>query len=837
MIKWISILVCFGMCFQLKAEHIIGGDFSVQHIEGNTFEGVLTLYRDCNSDGALLDENVQITVRDLVTDEEITSLSFIFNGFTDFEAELGNSCFVPDICLQVGTYITTFDLPNNPNGYYLSKERCCRNDASINLAGIELGFVFTVDVPDPALANSSPLFNPFPSAAYFCTNGTTFIDFGATDADGDSLVYSLTEPLNGSSSAFNANPAVASPKPYAEVPWEVGFSTENQIGGAVPMTINPETGLITAQPSLLGIFTVAVEVEEYRDGVKIGTIRRELQLESSVCAIDLPSVISTPNNDTVFDVLANTQFCIDIVATDPNLGDTLFMEATGELIDGSISPGGFFPPVDSFSTVSSQFCWSPICSNVSEGSYILTITAFSRGCANEVLVTTQDIYINVILEDDEPTEITQPSTPDGPGAAIIDLYNPATHCFDFVFLDPNSADSLYVTAVSPLFNRPEVSIAPAAIGQRQIALPFCWDVVCADVRDEPYFVDFQVIAVNCEVNDTTFYTVPINVIVQDNEPTIFAQPLQQIFFEYYSSDTLTIPITLVDGNYFDTLNITASSSLFTLPGNPAVISDSLFGNSLVEGEINWVPSCEDVRPEPYTIMLQATANSCKTNDVVNHPIEVFLTLPPENAASFQMPSNGDYYEFFIGDDPIDISVLANDPDPYDQLILQYAGTVNEAPQTAPTFETVGTTTEVAFGDFSWTPACGDVRDEPYFVDFILFSSSCQKLVGTGVQVEIFVTTPTRGVIEPIQNVFTPNGDGKNDVWTIENKDDPCLLGFQAIVWDRWGKEVFITKDPAFEWDGQFENNNDASAGTYFRTIEFIYENTQQNYAGTIEIIK
>ena len=835
MTKWILFALAFVFCFQLKAEHITGGDFTIQHVSGNTFQAILTLYRDCNSAGSDFDPGVELTVRDLLTHEVIDTL--IITGFDVYQAELGNSCFVPDVCLEVGTYSASFTLDDNPNGYYLSKERCCRNNSSVNLAGIELGFVFTLDIPDPALGNSSPLFNPYPADAFFCVNGPNFIDFGATDVDGDSLVYSLTDPLKGASDGFaNTNPVQASAKPYTLVPWAAGFSAANQVGGATPMTIDSETGLVTANPTQIGIFTVAVKVEEFRNGVKIGEIRRELQLASTVCAIDLPSEIFTPDNDTVFDVFANTTLCLEITATDPNLGDTLFMEASGELFDGTILPQAFFPPVDSFSTVTGEFCWSPICSNVQDEPYKVTFTAFSRGCANEVLVTTKDIYINVILEVDEPTQIAGPSTPTAPGTAIIDLYNPSTHCFDFLFVDPNVADSLNVVASSDLFVRDEVTIEPFGNEQGQISLPFCWDVACADVRDEPYFVDFQVVATNCEVNDTTTFSVPIYVIVQENQPTVFAQPTQEIYFEFHTESSLSIPITVVDGNYFDTLNVTAVSPIFSLSGNAATISDSLFGNSLVQGQIDWTPSCRDVRPEPYTIMLQATANSCKTSEAVNYPVEIFLTLPPENTASITMPTDGEYYEYLIGDEPISINVLGTDPDRYDTLSLFLSGNVNDALQSKPSFESQGIT-QTKIGDFFWVPACPDVLDDPYTAFFTLVSNSCQKSDSVSVSVNILVTTPSKGIIEPIQNVFTPNSDGRNDVWTIENKDDPCLLSFKAIVWDRWGKEVFTSQDPAFVWPGEYSNGAEAKTGTYFRSIEYIYKDTRESFTGTVQIIE
>ena len=610
--------------FISHSEHIIGGDFTVQHVDGNTFQAILTLYRDCASGGANFDPTVDVTVFDNVTNDHVMDLDFTFSGFDSYQADLGNSCFTPDICLEIGTYETEFTLTDNPNGYYLSKERCCRNTLSINLQGTDLGFVFTLDIPDPALQNSSPKFGDFPTEAFFCTNGQTLIDFGATDIDGDSLVYSFTEPLNGTSTAFNPNPVVASSKPYSTIDWAPSFSTDNQIGGPVPMTINPQTGLITAQPNQVGVFTIAVKVEEYRNGVKLGQIRRELQLASSVCNLDLPSVISTPNDDTIFNVLANSQLCFEIAATDPNEGDTLFIQADGELFDGSVEPMAVFPPNDSISEVTQTFCWSPVCSNLSDDPYVVTISAFSVGCSPDTLITTQDLYFYVYVEPDEPTGFAGP--PDG---YVIDLYDPGTHSFDFEFEDPNSADSIYVADVqSEIFSYDNVIPVQPDIDQGALNLPFTWNVVCADVQDEPYYVDFTLVTTNCDVQDTTVYSVPVWVIVQPNEPTVFAEPPQVVNFEFYSNDSLIIPVTVTDGNYFDTLVVSEQSEIFNQISNPAVFNE-LTGNSLVQGDLVWVPDCNDVRNEPYEVIFTATANSCKTDDVVQYAIEIYLTLPPK----------------------------------------------------------------------------------------------------------------------------------------------------------------------------------------------------------------
>lgn len=829
-IAGVFILMMFTPFFS-EAAHITGGEFTVKHVEGNTFEATLILYRDCASGGADLDAEVEITVFDALTNEHLAGLDFVFTGFEMIAPVLGNSCFTPDVCLEIGLYQTQFTLPDNPNGYYLTKERCCRNDLSVNLNGVDLGFVFTVDVPDPALQNSTPVFGDYPSEAYLCLNGENVIDFGATDADGDSLVYSFAEPFNGESSSFAPNPPVASSKPYSIIPWAANFATDDQVGGPISMTIDPETGILTAQPDQVGVFTVVVQVQEFRDGVLIGRVRRELQLTSTVCVVDLPSVINTPNNDTIFDVLANTQICVPIIVTDPNEGDTLFLQGEGGILDGTVDPQAIFPDANGFSTIEQEFCWSPVCENLQDGLYMVTLTAFSRGCANEVLITEQDIYFNVILEVDETTLLDAPMS----GEVTIDLYDPSSHCFDFVFLDPNEADTLFVIPSSDIFSFDNVDELDPEVDQGSVTLPFCWDVICSDVSDDPYFIDFEVIATNCEVQDTVIFTVPINVVVPPDEAASFIQPIDTIYWEFYSTDTFCMPITFVDPNFFDTLEVTATSALFSLPGNPAVI-DTLEGLIQLEGNLCWVPQCSDVREEPYLITFTGTSKSCKTDETVQKTVVLYLELPPEEAPVFELPLNGFAIDHSIGDDPIDFTVLVSDTDPYDTLTLTANGEVlTDQITNMAGFEGITINTQSVIADFSWLPDCPDVELEPYMVTFTVVSSSCQKSVVRSVDVPILVTTPTMGNIEPIQNIFTPNGDGLNESWTIENKQDPCLLNFKSTVYDRWGKVVFESNDPAFIWEGDYGNGSDAVTGQYFQTIEYFFKDASQSYTGTISL--
>jgi gliding motility-associated-like protein len=64
------------------------------------------------------------------------------------------------------------------------------------------------------------------------------------------------------------------------------------------------------------------------------------------------------------------------------------------------------------------------------------------------------------------------------------------------------------------------------------------------------------------------------------------------------------------------------------------------------------------------------------------------------------------------------------------------------------------------------------------------------------------------------NVFTPNGDGQNDVFTLLNERSlgPCA---QLSVFNRYGQRIFESFGNNLRWDGRSFAGESASAGVYF----------------------
>ena len=83
----------------------------------------------------------------------------------------------------------------------------------------------------------------------------------------------------------------------------------------------------------------------------------------------------------------------------------------------------------------------------------------------------------------------------------------------------------------------------------------------------------------------------------------------------------------------------------------------------------------------------------------------------------------------------------------------------------------------------------------------------------------------------VVTVFTPNGDGINDKMVIKNIDliQPCKLG----VYNRWGDELYSSKDYQNNWNGTYKGKS-LPEGSYYYVLE-----TKEGkvYKGAVNILR
>jgi gliding motility-associated-like protein len=87
----------------------------------------------------------------------------------------------------------------------------------------------------------------------------------------------------------------------------------------------------------------------------------------------------------------------------------------------------------------------------------------------------------------------------------------------------------------------------------------------------------------------------------------------------------------------------------------------------------------------------------------------------------------------------------------------------------------------------------------------------------------------------LPTAFTPNGDGQNDIFRLRTPNGQELLEFR--VFNRWGEEVFFTKNLSQGWDGTYRGAP-APAGSYVYFVR--YKNTmgiEKQLKGAVHLLR
>lgn len=89
-------------------------------------------------------------------------------------------------------------------------------------------------------------------------------------------------------------------------------------------------------------------------------------------------------------------------------------------------------------------------------------------------------------------------------------------------------------------------------------------------------------------------------------------------------------------------------------------------------------------------------------------------------------------------------------------------------------------------------------------------------------------------------IFSPNGDGQNDRFTISGAKD--LIEIKSmIIYDRWGKEVYKGQDfninDQLDWDGRFEGRP-VNLGVYTYIAELLMDDgIQRQFSGSVMLLR
>ena len=257
--------------------------------------------------------------------------------------------FLPDNFTK-NTYKTTHTFPG-PGSFTITMVDPNRNEGVINIVeSVNVPFAISTTLRIDAIlgGNTTPVLTnpPVDNAAI----GVTFIhNPAAYDPDGDSLAYRLTT-CSGENGEFISG-------------YTLPMASKS-------LTVNPRTGdLVWDAPIVLGSYNVAMIIEEWRKGTKIGEIVRDMQIEVYDAQNKVPKI--QPLTDLCVRVGDTVHFPVTAIDADSN---NVTLTASGGPFEVANKANFTQVSAENGKTVS-EFVWVPNCDEVREQSYTVLFKA------------------------------------------------------------------------------------------------------------------------------------------------------------------------------------------------------------------------------------------------------------------------------------------------------------------------------------------------------------------------------------------------------------------------------------------------------------------------------
>ncbi len=332
------------------ATHALGGDLVYTQVGANTFNLTLKLYRDCNGIALYAFESIEW---------QSSCGSGVATAFRSGYTDITPTCpGLPTACqsgsgtigIEEHIYTTTVNIPSGCTDIIFDYTLCCRNYSITTLAnpGSENIYLSASYAAPNNTLNNSPVFNNYPTPIV-CVNQPVIYNHGVYDPDGDSLYFSASDCYEG----YN--------DPVEYLP---GFSGVNPLTTSNPIQVNPNTGAISFTPSAQQVGVMCILVEEFRNGVKIGSTLRDIQFNVTACANVSPTasginnILGSDSLDFVTSVCADNQICFDLSFSDAE-SQILSVDWNQEIANST------FQIFNNNTTApSATFCWTPQTSDI-----------------------------------------------------------------------------------------------------------------------------------------------------------------------------------------------------------------------------------------------------------------------------------------------------------------------------------------------------------------------------------------------------------------------------------------------------------------------------------------
>ena len=410
--KNIFVLALFlFVSMQSNATHITGGNIEYICLGNNQYEVSLTVFRDCNGIGLWNTTNLSFTSNTCI---DFTTIAHLDPNYPVFSTpvcptatQACNSSTVYGIERYV--YRDTVTLASCDD-WVIAWSICCRspNITTLYNPSGEVFYIETeLDATISSCDNSPSFINKMPDIYVCGVNSLIQINCAATDTDGDSLVYSLIDALNSPTSIVSYYSPLSGISPII----------------ATTVNLNSSTGILSFMPTTVQRVVFVIQVEEYRNGVKIGAVVREFSTVIGTCTNNNTSpVVNSINGTTInngnipISVFPNTPISLNIGVFDPDTSQILITNwsnvPTNATVVGGASPAFNWTPTLSDSGIYNVYLtiMDDNCPIVSTITYALQITVAG---VNQRPIAVDDYYTTKSNEIITRDILSNDTDPDG----------------------------------------------------------------------------------------------------------------------------------------------------------------------------------------------------------------------------------------------------------------------------------------------------------------------------------------------------------------------------------------------------------------------------------------
>jgi hypothetical protein len=891
------VVVLLACKLNVFASHIVGGEFELLHIQEFSYRLNMVLYFDEKLGNPGARENF-VTVFIYRKSDNQSMGQYVLNLTEDLLVPYSNvKCDDGELITSRLFYSSIITLPaeqfDDPEGYYVAWERCCRNYSISNIKsadpagnGISAGQTFYLEFPPVVkdgvpFVNSTPRLFP-PLRDYGCVDKFYYTDFGGVDDDGDSLVYSMVTPYT-TKDTQNAYPVAPNSGPYPNVQWQDGYGIENIMNGQPDLAIST-VGLLTVTPRSTGLFVFAVKCEEFREGIKIGEMRRDFQmLVVSNCINESPVVRAREKGKGGFYVEGNqldfpysaTERCIEILVNDIPVSGDLSEDVNIQVIPINFNTALEGITIDvsknvslssSLDTARFEVCF-PECPFIRGKPYIIGIIALDDACPQPALDTVI-VTLNVEPPPNTPAYFAQSrngSRINSISRSVIESVG-GNLSIDINGFDAENSVTLDILPIGFDLADVGMSFSEPIFGLTEVATTFNWNYDCN--AEELNFSSGRDVAVSSGIrkafdilltlddNDQCLYADQKQILLtltidfpNQTKPRVFetSKPNSEYLkLNYTYGETINLNIKGQDidndrisligmGSNFNFEDVGASFSNMEGNGNPGITS-----------QFHWPIPC------PYTAEQDSfrveffveDLDDCHLTNLDFLSIDLLLSPPTNSPPELFLSSLNDLkiindsISAVVGE-AIEINVRAIDIEG-DSLVLDLSER-NDTDQF--TFEAAAGRGAVQ-STFSWIPTCSDLVGPGITADleltFIALDKNCYEPKGVSYTFKIHVRDIDVGsekLLPP--NFFSPNGDNVNEYFgmfklnnvsnELENiiPMDNCAGQFkEVVIMNRWGRQVFQSADREFKWYGE-----GVASGVYFYQLRF----SNRHYQGSVTV--